>query len=84
MQASEPALLLPWQDATTARPISTPSAVGSATATRDANMSLFQRLNAEKGLQLPVFGTPVLGAQVADHFSSHVPECILDVQLNAF
>jgi len=24
-------------------------------------MSLFQRLNAEKGLQLPVFGTPVLG-----------------------
>ena len=24
------------------------------------NMSLFERLNAEKGLQLPVFGTPVL------------------------
>lgn len=26
------------------------------------NMSLFERLNEEKGLQLPVFGTPVLSA----------------------
>jgi len=41
--------------------VPTASAVDSATAPRDASMSLFQRLNAEKGLQLPVFGTPVLG-----------------------
>ena len=48
-------------------------AVGSATAPRDANMSLFQRLNAETGLQLPVFGTPVLGALLVN--SIHSPAC---------
>lgn len=36
--------------------------VHSGSAPKRENMSLFERLNAEKGLQLPVFGTPVLSA----------------------
>lgn len=34
----------------------------SGSASKHDNMSLFERLNAEKGLQLPVFGTPVMSA----------------------
>lgn len=33
-----------------------------ATCSKRESMSLFERLNAEKGLQLPVFGTPVLSS----------------------
>ncbi len=54
--------------------VPTASAVGSATAPRDTSMSLFQRLNAEKGLQLPVFGTPVLGERLA----ALLQHCALD------
>ena len=46
------------------------------------NMSLFERLNAEKGLQLPVFGTPVLSACLAMIYTSFTYSVLGTMMLN--